>query len=140
EQVKKIDSREEAELKAIPFNEDEFRKQSGMIPSAKLLKEGPNPMAQLFRFPSLTVNAIQASSRKQAGNIINDAAWAKVTIRTVPDMDPQKVLKQLSDHLRSKAPWGMEVSIKVEAANGAWATEPSGIAFEAANRALKKGY
>ena len=49
-----------------------------------------SPLVQLFKLPSLTVNAIQASSRKQAGNIINDVAWAKVTIRLVPDQKPEK--------------------------------------------------
>ena len=71
-----------------------------------------SPLVQLFKLPSLTVNAIQASSRKQAGNIINDAAWAKVTIRLVPDLNPEKVLEQLKAHLLKHAPWGVEVSFK----------------------------
>src|SRR6185312_940948 len=99
-----------------------------------------NPVVQLFKLPSLTVNAIQASSRKQAGNIINDVAWAKVTIRLVPDMKPEKVLEQLRSHLKKVAPWGVEVNFKTEACNGAWSTDPSGPAFEAASAALEKGY
>jgi len=140
EQVRKIDPREEAELKKIPYDEKEFRKQAGLIDSAHLLKHGPSPVVQLWKLPSLTINAIQASSREQAGNIITDAAWAKVTIRVVADMDPEKTLKLLQEHLRSQAPWGLEVSFKVEACNGPWATEPAGVAFEAAESALEKGY
>ncbi len=145
DQVRPISPKELAEFSKIPFVEKEFRAQAGVIPGAELLPwnrpgERISPVVQTFRVPSLTVNAIQASSRKQAGNIINDTAWAKVTIRLVPDMDPDFVLGKLEGFLRERTPWGLETRIKVEAANGAWATEPSGPAFEAANRALEKGY
>ncbi len=140
EQVRPISKDEEAEIRRIPYKESEFREQCGMLPSAQLLKEGPSPIAQLWRFPSLTVNALQASSLKQAGNIINDAAWAKVTIRLVADMNPEKVLKQLEDHLKSQVPWGLELHTKVESCTGPWSVTPKGPAFEAAEAAMKRGY
>jgi acetylornithine deacetylase/succinyl-diaminopimelate desuccinylase-like protein len=140
EQVKPISAQERARLEQTPYNEAEFRRQSGMIDSLKMLGEGPNPGVDVWRLPSLTVNAIQASSRKQAGNIINDVAWAKVTIRLCPDMNPEKCLKLLEDHLRKQAPWGVEVSFKTEACNGPWSIDPSGPAFEAADAALERGY
>jgi acetylornithine deacetylase/succinyl-diaminopimelate desuccinylase-like protein len=140
EQVRPLAAGEEAELRKIPYNEADFRKASGMLAKTQMLSEGPSPAVQLWRYPSLTVNALQASSRKQAGNIINDAAWAKVTIRVVPDMDPDRVLKQLKDFLAAQCPWGLEVGFSGEAASGPWATDPHGPAFEAADAAMKKGY
>ena len=138
--VKPIVGQEARELAEIPYDEAEFRKQAGLIPGAQLLKQGPSPVVQVWRLPSLTVNAIQASSRLQAGNIINDVAWAKVTIRLVPEMKPEQVLAQLKAHLQSQLPWGLDVQFKTEACNGPWATEGRGPAFEAAEAALKKGY
>ena len=139
--VKPLSAAEKREFDRIPYVEKEFREQSGMIPSATLFTDrNMSPMVQLFRLPSLTVNAIQASSRKQAGNIINDVAWAKVTIRLVPDMEPEKILKLLQDFLKAHCPWGLEVTLKTEACNPAWATDPTGPAFEAAEAALMKGY
>lgn len=140
EQIRPVDEEEAQELKKLPFNEAEFRKQCGMIPSARILREGPSPLAQTWRFPSLTVNAIQASSRKQAGNIINDAAWAKISIRLVPDMNPDQVLQKLLEFLRSKTPWGLEVKFDVETCSGPWAANAKGKAFDVAEAALKKGY
>lgn len=141
DQVRPISDREAEEFKKLPYQEADFRKQAGMVACAELLSHPEvSPIVQVWRLPSLTVNAIQASSRKQAGNIINDAAWAKVTIRVVADMDPKKVYEQLQSFLRSRVPWGLEVTFKSEAANGAWSTEASGPAFEAAHAALEKGY
>lgn len=139
--VRPVSAAEEAEFKQVPYVEANFRAQAGLIPSAKLLKDPKvPPLAQVWRLPSLTINAIQASSRKQAGNIINDTAWAKVTIRVVAGMDPAVVRKQLQDFLRARAPWGVEVSFQSDAANGAWSTQTEGPAFEAAMVALEKGY
>lgn len=141
DEVRPISPHEEAEMNKIPFDEEEFRRQSGIIPGAKLIKEGPSPAVQCWRLPSLTINAIQASSRKMAGNIINDVAWAKVTIRVVPDMDPKKVRQQLQDFLLKHAPpWGLEVKFHGDACNSAWAENASGPVFEAAEAALTKGY
>ncbi len=138
--VKPIVGQEAQELAKIPYDQAEFRKQAGLIPQAQLLKQGPSPVVQVWRLPSLTVNAIQASSRLHAGNIINDFAWAKVTVRLVPNMDPEQVLAQLKAHLQSQVPWGLEIRFKTEACNGPWATEGRGPAFEAAEAALEKGY
>jgi acetylornithine deacetylase/succinyl-diaminopimelate desuccinylase-like protein len=139
--VRKVSERERAEFKKIPYSETEFRKQCGIVEGAVLLENDQlPPSVQIWRMPSLSINAIQASSRKQAGNVINDAAWAKLTIRLVADMNPEKVAQQLEDFLRSLVPWGLEVTFKLEAANGAWATSATGWAFDAAETALAQGY
>lgn len=138
--VRAFTKEEAAELRTMPFNEADFRKQVGMVPSAQLLRDGPSTLAQLWRMPSLTINAIQASSRKMASNIINDTAWARVTVRLVPDMDPEKVGKELDFYLKSRAPWGVEVTTKIDSGGAAWAADVKGPAFEAAEAALKKGY
>jgi len=140
DEVKPIDETEAREFRGIPYSEEEFRKQSGLIAGAHILKHDPSPVIQVWRLPSLTVNAIQASSRAQAGNIINDVAWAKVTIRLVDHMKAEKVLNQLEEFLEAKLPWGLELKLKIEACNGPWSTEARGPVFEAAERALKQGY
>jgi acetylornithine deacetylase/succinyl-diaminopimelate desuccinylase-like protein len=145
EQVKPLSDSEAAELSKIPYDEAEFRKQAGLVPGATILRENVSPIAQIFRYPSLVVNAIQASSRKQAGNVINDAAWARVTIRLVADMDPAKVLAQLEAHLKSVCPWGLELTMHQDRGSGPWSTSPSEsarheAAFAAARRAMASGY
>ena len=133
-------AREEITLREIPYNEAEFRQQCGLLPGAKLLKEGPSPAVQVWRYPSLTVNAIQASSRANAGNIINDVAWAKVTVRVAAGMDPENVSVRLRDFIAANVPWGLEVKFEREGLGGPWAIQPEGPAFDAADIALERGY
>jgi acetylornithine deacetylase/succinyl-diaminopimelate desuccinylase-like protein len=94
----------------------------------------------MWHRPSIAVNAIEASSRKQAANIVNDAAWARVGIRIVPDMDPAETLGILREHLLKQAPWGVRVTIAPETPSPWWRTDTSGPAFSAARKALAQGY
>jgi acetylornithine deacetylase/succinyl-diaminopimelate desuccinylase-like protein len=139
EKIRPLTAQEKKSIDSLPTDEETFRRQAGLLPGVKLLGGRP-PWEQNWRQPSISVNAIQASTRKDARNIICESAWARVGIRLVPDLDPLEVRKQLSDALKKSVPWGLEVTVKEEQAAKWWYTDPSGPAFEAAFRALKKGY
>lgn len=134
---------ERKRFEELPFDEARFREQAGVIDSVRLLDRANSAWAKLWRFPSLNVNAVQASSRAQPNNIINDIAWAKVTLRVGPGMNPRQVTELLHQHLKAQVPWGLELSLKADECADAWATDPNGAgkwAFSAAERALQKGY
>ncbi|MHB1846522.1 MAG: M20/M25/M40 family metallo-hydrolase [Deltaproteobacteria bacterium] len=137
--VKPLSPAERQSIEALPTTVDDFRRQAGLLPGVQLLG-GRHPWEQNWRQPSLSVNAFQASSRKDARNIINESAWARVGIRLVPDMDPAEVQKKLEAALRRAAPWGVQVEIHADAPSGAWYTSTDHPAFQAAFRALEKGY
>jgi acetylornithine deacetylase/succinyl-diaminopimelate desuccinylase-like protein len=126
-------------IAALPITADDFRRQARLRPGVRLLG-GRHPLEESWWHPSLAVNAIQASSRKDARNVINDAAWARVGVRLVPDMDPAEVREQLVAALRRAAPWGVEVALRVDTAGAPWMTGLSHPAFAATFRALEKGY
>jgi acetylornithine deacetylase/succinyl-diaminopimelate desuccinylase-like protein len=133
-------TREQREaIAALPVSVEDFRRQARLKPGVKLLG-GRHPLELNWWEPALAVNAIQASSRKDARNIINDAAWARVGVRLVPDMDPAWVKEALLEALRKAAPWGVEVTTKVETAGAPWITDVSHPAFGAAFRALERGF
>ncbi len=139
DRVKPLTELEKADIQALPGDTDRFRGQAGMLEGVELLG-GRHPWEQNWRQPSIAVNAIQASSRKDARNIINESAWARVGVRIVPDMDVEETTRLLVAHLKQAAPWGVQVNVDVEGASGWWYTSPSHPAFEAARRALEKGY
>lgn len=131
---------EEASLRALPATRDDYRRQAGILDSAELLGDAANPFETTWKLPALSINAFEASTRKEARNILNDSAWARVGLRIVPDMDPNEIYAKLREHLLSLAPWGAEVRVKCLTASPAWFTSPEHPAFRAAFRALREGY
>ena len=55
-------------------------------------------------------------------------------------MNPKKVARLLTDHLKKNAPWGVKVEFGDVSASPAWTTDPEGPAFGAAHRALSRGF
>jgi acetylornithine deacetylase/succinyl-diaminopimelate desuccinylase-like protein len=138
--VRPLSPRDRKSLDSLPFSESAYRKQSKLLDGVGITG-GPGSVYEKMWFrPSIAVNAIEASGRKQASNIINDVAWARVGIRLVPDMDPLKTLELLKDHLMKHAPWGTQVTISPESPSRWWRTDTDGPFFEAGLKALEKGY
>jgi acetylornithine deacetylase/succinyl-diaminopimelate desuccinylase-like protein len=139
DKVRPLTDAEKKDIQKLPGDEQHFRNQAGMLDGVTLLG-GRHPWEQNWRQPSIAINAFAASDRPNARNIINESAWARVGIRIVPDMDAKEVLEKLTAHLKKSVPWGCQVEVHTEASNGWWYTDPSHPAFQAAFRALKKGY
>ena len=139
DKVRPLTAEEKKSIAALPTSDDLFRKQAGMLPGVKLLGGRP-PWEMNWRQPSLAVNAIQASSRKDARNIIVESAWARVGVRTVPDMDVKEVGRKLTEKLKKDPPWGVLVEVTHESDGGWWYTDAAAPAFRAARKALSEGY
>ena len=130
----------EASLKLLKYTEKTFRAQSGLFKNTKLMVAPKDLLRSNWYWPSFSVNAIQASSKKDCANIINDSAWCHMGIRLVPGMDPKKSLEALKKHLLKNAPWGVKVEFSGRSASPAWTTDTDAPAFTAARVALRKGY
>ena len=139
EKVRPLSDAERESIQSLPGDAAYFQQQVGLVKGAQLLG-GRHPWEMNWRQPALAINAIQASSRKDARNIICDTAWARVGIRVVPDMDAQDVQRRLVEHLKKVVPWGLELHLEADPPAGPWFTDISHPAFQAAFRALRLGY
>jgi len=139
DEVQPLSAKEKKSIRKLPVSRKEFMRQAGMKKGVKLLGKR-HPWEENWFRPALAVNAIQASSRKEARNIIVDSAWARVGLRLVPRMDPARAQKKLVAAIRKAAPWGVEVKVEAAGHGGAWKTDVNHPAFEAAGRALRAGY
>jgi acetylornithine deacetylase/succinyl-diaminopimelate desuccinylase-like protein len=128
------------ELRELPVDELRFRSQAGVLDTTRMLVSPKEYWERLWESPSLVVTAIQVASRLQSGNVLNDAAWAKVTLRLPPGVESLGILKALTQHLHDHAPWGMKVVVGESHEAPGWKTSAVGPAFEAAKRALHAGY
>ena len=128
-------------LRRLPFSEAAFRRGAGMLRGTKLVRErGVSVYEQLWTRPSLTVIAIEAHPLHGSSNQILDSARARLSLRTVPNMDSEEAGRLLVRKLTTKPPAGAIVSARIVRSSPWWTTEPGGPAFEAAMRALGKGY
>ncbi len=139
DRVRPLASERRLELARLPVRRDDVRRLAGLLDGVELLGDA-HPCETTWHQPSLTVHAMQASTRADARSVINDKAWARVGVRLVPDMRPAEVLEQLTAALRNAAPWGVQVSFSVQAATPPWLADSTHPALVAALRALEKGY
>ncbi len=140
DRVRSLTPQEKAATNQLPFDETVYRKQAKLLDGVHIIGGRGSVYEKMWYRPSIAVNAIEASSRRQAANIINDVAWARVGIRIVPDMDPRETVDLLRNHLIKHAPWGVTVTVEPESPSRWWRTKTEGPAFEAALAALEKGY
>jgi cysteinylglycine-S-conjugate dipeptidase len=130
-----------AQVRALPFDEEEFKRQAGMLPGVRLAGESDYGVYErLWTRPSLTINAMEASPMKGASNQIVDSARARITVRIVPDQDPIAARDALVAAIHRDPPWGVQVRTKPLHTGLWWTTDPGGPAHEAAMSALRAGY
>jgi len=128
-------------IRALPFDEAKFRRSAAMKPGTKLVGEkGYSVWERLWTRPSLTVIALECHPLQGSSNQILDAARARLSMRTVPDMDAAAAGRLLVKRLTKNSPAGAKVTAKVTGTSQWWTTDPEGPAFEAARRALAGAY
>ncbi len=141
--VQKPSATQAKRIRTLPFNEAKFKREAGMMKGMKLSGEkGFSVYEKLWTRPSLTVIAFEARQFKGSSNQIVDAARARLSLRTVPNVDGNKAAALLKKKLTANVPYGAKVTVKTSRMNVTpwWTTDPDGPAFEAARRALKAGF
>jgi cysteinylglycine-S-conjugate dipeptidase len=142
DKVRPLTDKERAAVRRLPGDEAKWRKDTKVLPSARLtMEKGLSAYEQTWRRPAVTVIAQEASTIKGASNQVLPSAQALVSCRIVPDQDPAEVFQQLKAALTANPPWGVEVKVtEVAGPVKWWMTDPNGPAFEAAMGALRKGF
>jgi acetylornithine deacetylase/succinyl-diaminopimelate desuccinylase-like protein len=139
--VAKPSAKQLARLRRLPFDEAKFKRDGGVVKGLKLAGEkGYSVYEKLWTRPSLTVIATESHPIKGSSNQIVDSARARLSLRTVPNMNGPEAGRLLVKTLTAKPPYGVKVTAKVNGTTPWWTTDPEGPAFEAARRALKAGF
>jgi acetylornithine deacetylase/succinyl-diaminopimelate desuccinylase-like protein len=132
---------ERARLAALPGNEAGFVRQARMLDGVELVGEPEYSIwERLWHRPALTVTNLEVGSFANPINQITESVRARIAARTVVGQDPAEVGRRIVEHVKAAAPWGVHVEATVEGTGGAWSCDAEGPAFEAARRALEKGY
>src|SRR5690242_3734624 len=113
DQVKKPTQAELEAWQRLPFNEEEYRKKE--VGSNILTGEpGYSVLYRTWARPTLEVHGIPGGFIGQgAKTVIPARASAKVSMRLVPDQDPDDILKKYTDFVKKLTPKGISTNIKV---------------------------
>jgi acetylornithine deacetylase/succinyl-diaminopimelate desuccinylase-like protein len=101
--VKPLSDEERRELSRLPMDEAFYLKQSG-APALKG-EAGYKPIERVGGRPTLEVNGLLSGFTGEGSKTVLPAkAMAKISMRLVPDQDPQEVHLQLLQYLEQNAP------------------------------------
>lgn len=135
-------SRQQREsLVRLPGSVSTWRRDFGMLPGVRFANDPRrHPYEQIWRRPSITIVAQQASSIQGRSNQILPEAAAVVSCRTVPNQQSNEVFDALRQVLTADPPWNAQVKIEPLGSVDWWMTEPTGPAFSIACAALGAGF
>ncbi len=139
--VRAPSARERARLEALDAEPAVLRAETGMLEGVEWVGDPEvSLLERMWLQPTITVIGLDVPNLRDASNQLIARARAKVSIRLAPGQDPQRVVRVVSDHLKSHVPWGLHVATEPGVATAAWMTEPSGPAFEAAEEAMRAAF
>jgi acetylornithine deacetylase/succinyl-diaminopimelate desuccinylase-like protein len=133
---------EEAERKAwasLPFNEKEYKKNFG-IP--KLFGETDyTTLERTWARPTLEVNGLLSGfTGEGAKTVLPAVAMAKISMRLVPNQNPDKIADLFEAYVKKLAPKTVELKVTRMHGGKPWMTSYDSPYVQAAGRAIEKGF
>lgn len=126
--------------KSLGMTEAVFRNDGGILERVKLSVPEDEILLSLWRRPSIVVTAMEVGSRKNAGNVLQDSAYARIGIRLAPGMDADECTQMLIDFLKKQVPNGMEISIETEDGANPFVTDTTHPFFKKMSDAMGDAY
>lgn len=134
-----VDEVEREMIRRLPFDAERWARQSGILDCAAFMRAG-NVRERIWTRPSLTITALESVPMAQAANQISDAARARLSLRTVPDLDSREAGEMLVRALRERVPGGARLTVSVAGGPEPWVSDPNHAVYAAARRALTRGF
>ncbi len=132
----------EAERQAwatLPFNERQYKKDFG-IP--KLTGETDyTTLERTWARPTLEVNGLLSGfTGDGAKTVLPAVAMAKISMRLVPNQDPDTIARRFEDYVRKIAPKTVELTVTRMHGGKPWMTAYDNPYVQAAGRAIERGF
>jgi acetylornithine deacetylase/succinyl-diaminopimelate desuccinylase-like protein len=137
--VRPLSEQEREEYRKLPFNETRYRKQLG---APRLFGEkGYSTLERASARPTFEVNGLLSGfTGEGAKTVLPAVAMAKVSMRLVPDQEPEKIGDLFETYLRKIAPKTVEVKVTRMHGGMPWMASLDNPFVQAAGRAIELGF
>jgi acetylornithine deacetylase/succinyl-diaminopimelate desuccinylase-like protein len=137
--VRELTEAERAEWKKLPFNETKYRKEIG---APRLSGEkGYTVFERVWGRPTFEVNGLLSGfTGEGAKTVIPALAMAKVSMRLVPDQDPDTIVGLFEQYLRKVTPKTVELKVTRMQGGKPWMADFDNPFVRAAGRAIELGF
>ncbi len=101
---------EKNEFKELPFNDNEYKSSLGV--DELFGEEGYSTLERLWARPTLDCNGIWGGfTGEGAKTVLPSKAYAKISMRLVPNQDPSKIEKLFTDYVKKITPKSVKISV-----------------------------
>ena len=136
DKVEIVSEAERAEMARAPFNEEEYKKALSI--EAVRGEKGFTTRERGSIRPTLDVNGIWGGyTGDGAKTVIPSKAYAKISMRLVPNQDPDEITKLFKNYFESIAPEGVKVLVKPHHGGQPAVTPIDSKGYEAASKAME---
>jgi acetylornithine deacetylase/succinyl-diaminopimelate desuccinylase-like protein len=137
--VRPLSDAEREEWRKLPFNETRYRKE---LQAPRLSGEkGYSTLERVWARPTFEVNGLLSGfTGEGAKTVIPATAMAKVSMRLVPDQNPDRIAQQFEDYVRKLSPASVDVAVKRMHGGKPWMADFDNKYVRAAGRAIERGF
>jgi acetylornithine deacetylase/succinyl-diaminopimelate desuccinylase-like protein len=139
DKVVELSAEERVEMAKAPFSHEAYCKALDIEDTYG--EKGYSTMERGSIRPTLDVNGIWGGyTGEGAKTVIASKAYAKISMRLVPDQDPNEITRLFKDHFESIAPKGTRVKVTPHHGGEAAVTPIDSIGYRAASLAYEKTF
>ena len=137
--VQPLQDEERKAWASLPFNERQYRKDFGL---PKVFGEsGFTTLERTWARPTLEVNGLLSGfTGEGAKTVLPAVSMAKISMRLVPDQEPNKIAELFEAFVRKLAPKTVELKITRMHGGKPWMTSFDNPFVQAAGRAIEQGF
>ncbi|HEY1065108.1 MAG TPA: dipeptidase [Pirellulales bacterium] len=139
DEVAAVSPREKAEFERLPFDEANFREQTG-VPEL-FGEKGQSTLMRRWARPTFDVNGLTSGYQGEGAKTVLPAkASAKFSFRLVPYQNPDKIQAALKSYLESKLPPGVRMELINYQGSEGFVLSLDSPYVDAANAAIERGF
>ncbi len=137
--VLETSAEDRAEMAKTPFDLEEYKKDLGV--SEDLGEKGFSTIERTGIRPTLDVNGIWGGyTGEGAKTVLPSKAFAKISMRLVPNQKSDDITAMFQKHFESIAPASVKVQVRPHHGGEAVLTPTDSVAFKAASKAMEQTY